>query len=180
LNLYKQLSPCCATLTNGSMFCAQSVVNYEVNPPDGICHWRIDVEDDESADLLHQLPTAVTWLERSMRQAGSKVLVHCNAGRVRVFCWSHQRPVHCCQSTSYKKTTRYVRLSLATRLEGRGLAQQCELPTACRYIPQPFSCHCSLHEGQGISSAGRPQGSTWPCSSCLPKPWLHGSAGVVG
>lgn len=58
----------------------QSVVNYEIDPPEGVCHWRIDLEDDESADLLQQLPTAVTWLERSMRQAGSKVLVHCNAG----------------------------------------------------------------------------------------------------
>lgn len=57
-------------------------MNYEVEPPEGICHWHIDLEDDESADLLHQLPTAVTWLERCMRQKGSKVLVHCNAGGV--------------------------------------------------------------------------------------------------
>lgn len=58
------------------------MVNYEVEPPEGVCHWTVDVEDDESADLLQQLPVAVTWLERSMRQAGSKVLVHCNAGEV--------------------------------------------------------------------------------------------------
>jgi protein-tyrosine phosphatase len=61
------------------------VTNYEVEPPEGVCHWQIDLEDDESADLLQQLPTAVTWLERSMRQAGSKLLVHCNAGARQVF-----------------------------------------------------------------------------------------------
>jgi hypothetical protein len=29
---------------------------------------------------------AVTWLERALRQKGSKVLVHCNAGQLIVTC----------------------------------------------------------------------------------------------
>lgn len=59
----------------------QSVVNYEVAPPEGVCHWQVHLEDAESANLLAELPAAVTWLERAMRQKGCKVLVHCNAGR---------------------------------------------------------------------------------------------------
>jgi hypothetical protein len=64
----------------------QSVVNYEVQPLQGLCHWAVPLEDCESADLLHQLPPAVTWLERALRQAGSRVLVHCHAGGWHV-CW---------------------------------------------------------------------------------------------
>eukprot|EP00878_Enallax_costatus_P046632 GHUV01056871.1.p1 GENE.GHUV01056871.1~~GHUV01056871.1.p1 ORF type:complete len:173 (+),score=31.26 GHUV01056871.1:277-795(+) len=60
-----------------------SVVNYDVPPPEGICHWQIHLEDSESANLLAELPAAVTWLERAMRQKGCKVLVHCNAGTSR-------------------------------------------------------------------------------------------------
>lgn len=58
----------------------QSVVNYDVTPPESVCHWAVQLEDAESANLLEQLPAAVTWLERALRQKGSKVLVHCNAG----------------------------------------------------------------------------------------------------
>lgn len=58
----------------------QSVVNYEVPPPEGICHWSIPLEDDPRANLLAQLPFAVTWLERALRQKGMRVLVHCHAG----------------------------------------------------------------------------------------------------
>ncbi|WIA42276.1 hypothetical protein OEZ86_008291 [Tetradesmus obliquus] len=60
-----------------------SVVNYEVSPPEGVCHWAVQLEDAESANLLAALPGAVTWLERALRQKGSKVLVHCNAGTSR-------------------------------------------------------------------------------------------------
>jgi hypothetical protein len=58
----------------------QSVVNYQVQPPEGLCHWQISLEDSESANLLAELPAAVQWLQRALRQKGSKVLVHCNAG----------------------------------------------------------------------------------------------------
>lgn len=58
----------------------QSVVNYDVAPPAGVCHWQVHLEDSESANLIAELPAAVTWLERAMRQKGCKVLVHCNAG----------------------------------------------------------------------------------------------------
>jgi hypothetical protein len=58
----------------------QSVVNYEVTPPEGLCHWAVALADEEAANLLHELPAAVGWLERAMRQKGAKVLVHCHAG----------------------------------------------------------------------------------------------------
>jgi hypothetical protein len=60
----------------------QSVINYELPDalPDGVCAWRIDLEDSEGADLLAVLPAAVGWLERALRQKGTRTLVHCHAG----------------------------------------------------------------------------------------------------
>jgi hypothetical protein len=34
----------------------QSVVNYDVSPPEGTCHWAVQLEDAESANLLAALP----------------------------------------------------------------------------------------------------------------------------
>jgi hypothetical protein len=34
----------------------QSVVNYDVSPPEGTCHWAVELEDAESANLLAVLP----------------------------------------------------------------------------------------------------------------------------
>jgi protein-tyrosine phosphatase len=41
---------------------------------------RIDLEDDEGANLLEKLPAALAWLEAALRQKGKRVLVHCHAG----------------------------------------------------------------------------------------------------
>jgi hypothetical protein len=62
----------------------QSVVNYPVQlppvPDHTPDHMHIDLEDDESANLLEQLPGAMVWLEAALRQKGNRVLVHCHAG----------------------------------------------------------------------------------------------------
>eukprot|EP00879_Flechtneria_rotunda_P030268 GHRR01032881.1.p1 GENE.GHRR01032881.1~~GHRR01032881.1.p1 ORF type:complete len:356 (+),score=106.91 GHRR01032881.1:23-1090(+) len=63
--------------------CLQSIVNYEISVPEGICHWQVNIEDKESANLLNELPAAVNWLERALRQPRTKTLVHCNAGTSR-------------------------------------------------------------------------------------------------
>jgi hypothetical protein len=38
------------------MMLLQSVVNYDVPPPEGTCHWAFELEDAESANLLAVLP----------------------------------------------------------------------------------------------------------------------------
>lgn len=58
----------------------QSAVNYGVSPPPGVQHMRIDLADEESANMLEQLPAAMAWLEGALRAKGNRVLVHCHAG----------------------------------------------------------------------------------------------------
>jgi protein-tyrosine phosphatase len=58
----------------------QSVVNFPVAPPPGVQHTRVELTDEEGANLLEALPGATAWLEGALRQKGNRVLVHCHAG----------------------------------------------------------------------------------------------------
>jgi hypothetical protein len=56
------------------------VVNFDVTAPPGADHTRIDLADEEAANLLDHLPAATAWLEAALRHKGNRVLVHCHAG----------------------------------------------------------------------------------------------------
>jgi protein-tyrosine phosphatase/rhodanese-related sulfurtransferase len=50
--------------------------------PDEIQYLRIEVDDDATADLLHEFPTLIHFIKSTLSQQG-RLLVHCNLGRSR-------------------------------------------------------------------------------------------------
>ncbi|ELT88887.1 hypothetical protein CAPTEDRAFT_129711 [Capitella teleta] len=50
--------------------------------PDDLQYYRVEVDDDSTAELLHEFPSLIHFMKSALHQGG-RLLVHCNLGRSR-------------------------------------------------------------------------------------------------